>query len=64
MTFINYMVRAVRVIKSFCAFLGIRCLAIPHTTSSQKKNILPVTHAEAESLLAGGNASSTYNSIN
>jgi hypothetical protein len=66
LVFINYMVRAVRVINAFTTFLGIRCLVIPHE-GSKKKNVLPVTNEEAESLLVGGgNSTSTtaYNSIN
>ncbi|KAI8369737.1 hypothetical protein BD560DRAFT_397675 [Blakeslea trispora] len=44
LTFVGFMVRAVRVIRAFCAFLKIRCLVIP---SSKKGRA-----AEQESLLA------------
>ncbi|KAG2206536.1 hypothetical protein INT47_008553 [Mucor saturninus] len=45
-TFVNYMIRAVRVINAFCEFLNIRCLVIPH----HPKPVLPVA-TESESLL-------------
>lgn len=55
-TFINYMIRAVRVINAFCNFLKIRCLVIPH----HPKPVLPVA-TEGESLLT--TSDSNYKTI-
>jgi ethanolaminephosphotransferase len=66
-TFVNYIVRAVRVINAFCDFLGIRCLVIP-TTKPTDRTLVPKSTAEQEtdSLLVAqeeGSNQSHYNTF-